>query len=104
MTVPSATSFVVLNFSVTAAGTAEQLASHFVPEGMEVIVTARPGNSGKMYIGSSKSNAESGPREEFEFGRSAAYRIANTDLLFVDADNTSDDLEIRIQKTPSSGG
>ena len=103
--VPSATSGVILNQSIAAPGTAEQLASHAVPEGMEIVVTARhPTNTQSMYVAFSKAAAQSGAREVFARGRSASYRLGNTNLLWVDADNANDVLEVRIQKIPSTGG
>lgn len=101
--IPNATSGVILNKQVASPGTAEQLASHAVPDGMEIIVTARhPTNTGSMYLGFSQATAQSGPREVFARGRSASYRIWNTNLLWVDADNANDVLEVRIQKIPST--
>ena len=89
---------VVLAQTVTSPGTAVQLASHPVIDGLDVVVTARVTNTGSMYVGTSAANAQSGPREVFGFGRSASYKIDNTSRLFVDADVSSDVLEVRIPK------
>ena len=100
----SATSWEPLNIDITAPGTAEQVGGNFVPDGMEIIVTARISNTQSMFVSNTQAKAQSGAREVFSRGRSAAYHLDNTDQLWVDADNDSDVLEIRIQKIPSSGG
>jgi len=86
----------ILVLGVSSAGTAEQVASHIIPDGLPVTITARPTNTGTMYVGNSKANAEGTAREEFAFGRSATYRVDDTDRFWIDADNTSDRLEFRI--------
>lgn len=97
------TSYLVLNKQVASPGTAEQLADHNVPDGMEVTVTARhPANTQNMYVSYSQAAAQSGAREVFARGRSGAFRVSNTNLLWVDADNGNDVLEVRIQQIPST--
>lgn len=88
----------ILNKSITSAGTAEQISAFVVPDGMEVVVTARPTNTGKMYLAFSKAAAEgsSGTREVYEFGRSSSFRIDDPNRFWFDADNNSDVLEFRI--------
>lgn len=91
---------VIIRKLITSPGTAEQMAEHAIPDGMEVIVTARPTNTGNMYVAFTAAAAESssGAREVFGFGRSAGYRIDNLNRLFVDADNGTDVLEFRVPK------
>ena len=46
------------SLAVTAAGTAEQLPAHRVPQGFALTVHAAPTNNGYVYIGESKAKAE----------------------------------------------
>ena len=103
--VPSATSWSVVVVGVSAPGTAEQVASHVVPEGMEVGITARRSNSSTMYIGPSQTAAQTaGSRKELISGQSTTLRVWNTNQIWVDASNANDRLEIVPQKIPSTGG
>ena len=52
------TSFTVGSLAITAAGTAENLAAHRIPQGFAVTLTARSTNTGYIYIGESKAQAE----------------------------------------------
>jgi len=52
------TSFETGSLAITAAGTAEQLTAHRIPQGFAVTVTARSTNTGYIYIGESKAKAE----------------------------------------------
>ena len=94
----NANSFTILNVGITAPGTAEQVAQHYVPDGIAVIVTARITNTDNMYVAMSQAAAQSGAREVFARGRSAEFWIDDTSRLWVDADNTGNRLEIRIPK------
>lgn len=101
----SATSWSVVVVGVSVPGTAEQVASHTVPEGMEIGITSRRSNSQTMFIGDSQTNAQtSGSRKELIPGQSTTLQIDNTNRIWVDAQNSSDRLEIVPQKTPGTGG
>ena len=103
MAQPNANLPTVLAQTITVPGTAQQLATHAVIDGLDVIVTARLTNTQNMYVGTSQANAQSGPREVFSRGRSASYQIDNTDRLWVDSDNATDALEVRIMKENLAG-
>ena len=51
-------SFYTGSLSVTAAGTAEQITAHRVVQGHYMTIHARPTNTGNIYIGESKAQAE----------------------------------------------
>ena len=88
---------------VSSAGTAEQVASYNVPDGLEVNITTRRSNSQNMYLGDSQTNAQtSGNRKALIPGQSTSLRIDNTNRIWVDADNSSDRLEITVQQIPST--
>jgi hypothetical protein len=102
---PSATSWSVLVVGVAAPGTAERVASHVVPEGMAIVVTARLNNSQVMYIAESQTNAQTATaRKRLEPGQSTTLYLDNTNKIWVDADSANDRLEIVPQKIPSTGG
>ena len=52
------TSFETGSLAITAAGTAEQLTAHRIPQGFAVTLRARVTNTGYIYIGESKAKAE----------------------------------------------
>ncbi len=52
------TSFETGSLGITAAGTAEQLTAHRIPQGYAVTLRARVTNTGYIYIGESKAKAE----------------------------------------------
>jgi len=52
------TSFETGSLAITAAGTAENLTAHRIPQGYAVTLTARSTNTGYIYIGESEAKAE----------------------------------------------
>ena len=71
---------------VTAAGTAEQLPDVTVPNGFSLVVRAKPGNTGNVFYGNSKANAEDvTKRLTFSAGNGVTLRVTNTNLVWVDA-------------------
>ena len=100
---PSATSWSVIVVGVSAPGTAEQVASHVVPEGMEIGVTARRSNSGNCYIADSQTNAQTaGSRKVLVPSQSTVLRLDNTNKIWMDADSANERIEIVVQKIPST--
>lgn len=72
--------------TVTAHGTAEQLASVSVPDGFALAVRALPGNTGNIYLGDSKANAEDADeRITFAAGLGLTLMINNANLIWVDS-------------------
>lgn len=71
--------------TVASAGTAEQLPDVEVPEGFEVTVTAKHANTGRVFFGGTKAEAEAhtvslGPDDVFhEF-------LTNLNALFLDSE------------------
>ena len=101
----NAHSFAYLVLGVSIAGTAEQVATRYIADGLEVVITARVGNSDKMYVADSQANAQStSTRKVLEPGQSTTLRINDTSKLWINAESTSDRLEITIQRLLSSGG
>ena len=101
----SATSWQVVVVGVAVPGTAEQVASHRVPEGMVIGVTARDNNTGNMYIAETQVRAQTAAnRKRLSPGQSTTLYIDDTNRIWVDSDNANDRLEIVPQKIPSTGG
>lgn len=92
--------FLYIIKGVSVPGTAEQVAEHFIPERYgPVTITARDSNSGTMYIADSQANAQTAAsRKNLIPGQSTTLNIDNTALLWVDADNSTDRLEITVEK------
>lgn len=76
---------------VTTAGTAEQLPDVAVPDGFELVVQAKPDNTGNIFIGNSKANAES-TTARFEYldaGDAVTLKVTNANLVWIDASVTA---------------
>ena len=101
----NAQSFGYLVVGVSVPGTAEQIVQRFIPDGLEVVITARVGNGDKMYVADSQANAQTtSTRKVLEPGQSTNLRINDTSKIWIDAESASDRLEITIQRLLSSGG
>lgn len=73
---------------VTSDGTAEQLASDVaVPVGCQLTIIAKPGNTGTIYLGNSKANAESTSVrfDGLSAGLAVSLKVNNANLVWVDA-------------------
>lgn len=68
---------------VTAAGTAEQLATQSC---REITITAKDDNSGKIYIGDS-TVSDSSFGTFLRSSDSVTISVVNTDMIYIDADN-----------------
>jgi hypothetical protein len=77
---------------VLVAGTAVRGADHPTPNG--VLVVARMGNTGSCYVGGPGVTNASGTQRGIELTQagmpSTILRIANTNLMWVNADNAND--------------
>lgn len=73
--------------TVTAAGTAEQMTALVIPNGFKAVIRPLNSNTGLIYLGSSKANAESASaRIELDFGEEAAFAVTNLNLIWIDAE------------------
>lgn len=100
----NATSFLFLVKGIASPGTPEQLTQYFIPSDMEVVVVARRANTQNMYLADSSANALGTNRKIIVPGQSTTMQVDQTDKIWFDADNTSDRLEVTIQRRPSTGG
>lgn len=73
---------------VETAGTAKQLPPHEVADGHAVVVMALPTNGGDVYIGESKTNAESDKKRiPRDAGAIVELYVKNTKSIWVDVEN-----------------
>ena len=73
-------------FLFAIAGTAEQLPDLAVPNGFELVVRGKPGNTGDIYLGNSKVNAEDvNERLPYSKGNGLTLKVTNANLVWVDA-------------------
>ena len=73
--------------NVAAAGTAEQLPDITVPTGCQLIILAKPTNTGYIYLGKTEADAESttGRFESLEAGVGIPLAFTNANLVWIDA-------------------
>ena len=86
------TSFEVGSMAITAAGTAEQLTAHRVPQGFQLTVRARVTNTGYIYIGESKAKAEAN-HVMLEAGASLGLRVDNVSDVWADCSVNGETVE-----------
>jgi hypothetical protein len=80
--------------TVTAAGTAKQLPAMEIPNGIYLTIRALIGNVGNIYLGSSKANAEdANKRLTLQPSESSSFKMDDTDLAWIDADNNGEGIE-----------
>lgn len=70
-------------FTITAPGTAERLPDVDVPDGFDVVIRGHPDNTGYIYVGTTKIQAEArtmplGPDDSY------SLRVTNVNLIWVD--------------------
>ena len=92
------TSFVTGQKDVTTAGTAEQLPDVEIPNGFAVVIKAKSTNTGRIYIGNSKANAED-HSVAFSLGANewVELKITNLNLVWIDADVDGEGVEYIVE-------
>jgi len=77
--------FITGQVIIIAAGTAQQLPGHAVPDGVEVTVLAKPANTGTIYVGPSKAICEnaSGRFDGLTAALALALKVTNTSAIWV---------------------
>jgi hypothetical protein len=82
----SRSQFITGQKNVTTAGTPEQLPSVSVPDGFKVIIMAKPGNTGDIYLGNSATILSASQRfDKLEAGDSVPLQVTNTNLIWIDS-------------------
>ena len=84
---------------VVAAGTAEQLPSVPVPDGLELVVRANPSNTDDIYLGKNKTDAtRSTTRITLAPGEATKLRVTNANVYYVDAAVSGEGVEYFVEK------
>jgi hypothetical protein len=73
--------------NVPTAGTAIRLPNIQIPNGFKAVIMAKPGNTGYIYLGTSKAGAEdtSTRFDRLEAGDSISLQITTLELVWIDA-------------------
>jgi len=72
---------------IATPGEPKQLSPMLIPDGMEVVVRALPGNTGVVYVGKSKDLVKNAnKRIALEKKDHTRMRVQNTSLIWVDAE------------------
>ena len=86
---PNRESFIHGARDITTAGTAEQLttASISIPDGFQLTIIAKPANTGTIYIGRSKGDAEGSQKfDGLSAGLAHSLIVTNVNLAWVNTD------------------
>jgi hypothetical protein len=88
-------SFTTFQKNVTTAGTGVNVTAQAVPNGFSVVVKAKKTNTGLIYVGSSKANAEN---HAVAFSLAAnediKLQVTNTNLAWIDSDVSGEGVEV----------
>jgi len=100
MTLGNKSSFATGQKDVTSAGIAEQLPDVSIPDGFKAIVVAKPGNTGYIYLGNSKANAESATVrfDRLEAGDSIAVQLTNLNLCWIDSSQDGEGISYYVEQ------
>lgn len=91
--------------AITASGTPEQLTQYFIPADLEVVLVSRRSNTGNIYLANSSANALlTASRKVLTPSQSTPMQVDDTSKIWFDADNTTDRIEVTVQRRPSTGG
>lgn len=78
--------------TVAVAGTAEQLPDVAVPEGFEAVISAKSANTGRIYLGGAKVEAEA---RTLSLGANDVFEeyLTNLNVLWIDAENDGEGID-----------
>lgn len=95
-------SFITGQATVAHHGTAVQLSTESVPipDGFQLTVIAKPGNSDTIYIGNSKSNAENAAIrfDGLSPGLAVSLKVTDANLVWVDASSDNDGVSYIVEQ------
>ena len=85
--------------NVTASGTPEQLTAYPVPDGIDVVVKAKSGNTGNITVGGTSAQALNTGTSFFTLtpGQALTYQVQNTDDIWIDAGTSGDGVEVTLE-------
>lgn len=93
---PNKPTFYTANKNVAVPGTAEQLTAQPVPDGFGVVVKAKRTNTGYIYPGESKAQAEV-HNVELAQKDSVTLYVKNTNAIWVDSSVAGEGVEIIVE-------
>lgn len=87
--------FITDEMVVASAGTAEQLPDIEIPQDCEALVTAKPTNTGRIYIAETKAKAEA---HTVSLGRNDVAHACFTNLnaMWIDADKDGEGVDYAV--------
>jgi len=86
--------------SVVTPGAAVQCPSLEAPAGMGIVFLAKPGNTGEIYLGNSKANAENAAvRVELGASNAVILKVSNANLVWVDAETANEGICIFVEQS-----
>lgn len=98
--IPSSTnkdSFTTSSKTVTSHGTAEQLPSISVPDGFKLVIKADPDNTGNIYTGNTKANAEL-HYFTLQANESVELGVTDADASWIDSAVDGEGVEIIVEQ------
>ena len=93
--------FITGEKTVTTAGEAVQLTTSSIPipNGFQLTIIAKPGNTGTIYIGNREEEAEGGSKfDGLSPGLAASLRITNVNLVWVNGDTDGDGVSWYVER------
>lgn len=90
----NATGWDVKVYTITAAGTGEQLPALTVPDGFQLLLRAQPDNTGSVYIATSKTNAEGTHRGTLKAGDVLKLGVTDANVIWWNASAASQKIEV----------
>lgn len=87
--------FVTGETNVAVAGTAEQMPDVAIPQDCVAVITAKPTNTGRIYIGETKAKAEA---HTASLGANdvAHAGFTNLNAVWIDADNNGEGVDYAV--------
>lgn len=88
-------SFFADQTNVTTSGTPVQLSSHFVPDGISIMVKAKSGNTGTITVGSSSADALNSATTNTRLlaNQAISIQVANSNAIWIDATVSGEGVE-----------
>ena len=96
MTTSNRLTFYTGSKAITAAGTAEQLPGQAIPDEFGVVIKAKRTNTGFVYIGESKAQAEA-HNWELEKKDNVKLYVTNINAIWADVSISGESVEILVE-------
>ena len=80
--------------------TAVQLPSNIISKSFELVIKAKSGNTGTIYVADNEADAKAGGHAdayELSAGETISYRVTNTNILWIDAENAGEGVTFTVE-------